>query len=198
VGVEDLGGGQSSSVRSSQPVGVEDLGGGQSSDSGDRVGRQSSAASSSQPATVTVKSVTTNKNIIYRVQNNWLSKYVQMKAKPFDCCSFHGCFQRSNKTPCKHCTVNSGPLALVIRFCGAHNNHKVVGHMTELESFGLWVDILMRSENLRGYFGVTETQEAFLKLSVALHSANIAPSTFIFTKLKDMQQLCDDITCLIV
>jgi hypothetical protein len=57
VGADDLGGGQSSAVRSSQPVGVENLGGGQSSavrsvqsvSAGFRGGGQSSAVRSSQP-----------------------------------------------------------------------------------------------------------------------------------------------------
>jgi hypothetical protein len=182
------GGGQPSAVRSSQLVGAQDRGGG---------GGELSAVHSSHAATMTVKSVTTNKYISYRQSNGWLSKYHQIKAKSVDHCSFHGCFDQSKKTPCTRCKVNSGPLAIVSRFCGRHNNHKEFRHMTELESFGLWVDILKRSETLRGYFGLA-TEDAFLKLSMRLHSANIAPSSFIFARTKDMQQLCDDIACLIV
>jgi hypothetical protein len=154
---------------------------------------------SSGAVAVHVNPVTFERNefILYRPCDLWLSRFRQMKAKSCDCCSYHGCCNLSNKNPCRRCTINSGSLAIVSRFCGLHKDHKLMGHMTELESFGLWVDILNKSENLRVFFGVSASKD-ILKLSEGLHLANIAPSSFVFTRLEDMQQLCDDITCFIL
>jgi hypothetical protein len=125
-----------------------------------------------------------------RDDNSYIRRYadpVLMRPKAKTLCNQHGCSTKIKaEAVCGECAV--GPIQLNVGFCDEHVDHDACAHDEMFEEYGLWVNLLTRSNPLQLAFGL-EDAEAIRCTARLCHRCRICPSTFMRAGAEDLEGL---------